>query len=88
MKELEEKLKSFEDACKIEGLDAATVIPDFAPYPKQDHAAMIAHAKLVIIARAANRLANDGKEWKPDWGNWNAYQLIFVRKPLNNLEIK
>lgn len=63
------KLKTFNDACKIEGLDPKKVIPDFSGFPKQDHAAMIAHAKLVIIARAANRLANDGIEWKPDWSN-------------------
>ena len=30
---------------------------------------MIAHTKLVIIARAANRIANNGKQWKPDWNN-------------------
>lgn len=35
---------------------------------------MIAHAKLVIIARAANRLANKGKVWKPDFKNLNQYK--------------
>ncbi len=73
MKELK-NLKTFEDACKIEGLDPEKVIPDFSCYPVQDHSAMIAHAKLVIIARAANRLANKGVEWKPDWTNNNQWK--------------
>lgn len=67
-------LKTFDDACKIEKLDPKKVIPDFSAYPKQDHAAMIAHAKLVIIARAANRLANGGKEWRPDWTDYNQWK--------------
>ncbi|HMG93209.1 MAG TPA: hypothetical protein VK589_24300 [Chryseolinea sp.] len=75
MKKIEE-LKTFEDACTVLKLNAKKVLPDFSCYPKQDHAAMQAHAKLVIIARAANRLANKGKEWKPNWGNssqWKYY---------------
>jgi hypothetical protein len=78
MKNLKQ-LKTFGDACKVEGLDATKVIPDFAFYPEQDRKAMIAHAKLVIIVRAANRLANKGKEWKPDWdnGKWDKYYAWF-----------
>ncbi|MBN2668770.1 MAG: hypothetical protein JXR60_06030 [Bacteroidales bacterium] len=30
-----QELKTFDDACKIEGLDAKTIIPDFSMYPKQ-----------------------------------------------------
>jgi len=73
------QLKTFEAACKVEGLNAKKVIPSFAEYPKQDRKAMIAHAKLVIIARAANRLANEGKEWTPDWNNrqWDKYHIWF-----------
>ncbi|WP_407266867.1 hypothetical protein [Tenacibaculum maritimum] len=52
-------LKTFEDACKVEKLDPKTVIPDFSCYPEVDRKSMEAHAKLVIIVRAANRLAND-----------------------------
>lgn len=73
------ELKSFEDACKVERLDPKKVIPDFKAYPAKDRKAMIAHAKLVIIARAANRLANNGKMWKPDWNNgkWDKYHVYF-----------
>jgi hypothetical protein len=38
------------------------------------------HAKLVIIARAANMIVNDGKEWKPDWTNhdqWKYYPWFY-----------
>lgn len=62
-------LKTFEDACQVEKLNPKKVIPDFKLYPAKDRKAMIAHAKLVIIAKAANRLANGGKPWKADFGN-------------------
>jgi hypothetical protein len=65
------KLKTFESACKIEGVDPKKVLPDFSSYPSQHRKSMIAHAKLVIIVAAANRLANDGKTWKPDFDNVN-----------------
>lgn len=64
-----EQLKTFEDACKVENLDPTTVIPDFSCYPEKDRKSMIAHAKIVIIVRAANRLANEGKEWTPDFNS-------------------
>lgn len=74
-----EELKTFEDACKELGLDPEKVIPDFSAYPERDREAMVAHAKLVIIARAANRIENDGKDWEPDWdnGRWDKYYPWF-----------
>jgi len=73
------QIKKFEDACKVEGLDAKKVIPDFTAYPPKDRKAMIAHAKLVIIVKAANRLVNNGKSWKPDWNNvqWDKWYPWF-----------
>jgi hypothetical protein len=68
------QLKTFEGACKVEGLDPKTVIPNFSNFLKKDQASMIAHAKLVIIVRAANRLANGGEEWIPDFDNPNQYK--------------
>lgn len=72
-------VKTFEDACKVERLDPKKVIPDFKAYPTKDRKAMIAHAKLAIIARAVNKLANNGKQWKPDWdnGKWDKYYPWF-----------
>ena len=74
-----EQLKSFEDACTVLGLDSEKVIPDFSCYPEKDQGAMIAHAKLVIVAGAANLLENEGKEWKPDWnnGDWDKFYHWF-----------
>lgn len=67
MEKLKE-LKTFEDACKVEGLDAEKVInADLSAFPEQDREPMRALSKLMIIARAANRLANDDKEWQPNW---------------------
>jgi hypothetical protein len=76
------QLKTFADACKVEGLNAKTVIPDFSNYPKKDGKAMVAHAKLLIIVKAANRLANNGKVWKPDWNNgkWDKYYPWFYMR--------
>lgn len=73
------QLKTFVGACKVEGLDPKKVIPDFKGFPAKERKAMIAHAKLVIIARAANRLANDGKQWEPDWNNgqWDKWYPWF-----------
>ncbi len=67
-------LKTFEDACEYLQLDAKKVIPDFAFYPEKDKEAMIAHAKLVIINKAANQLANNGEEYTPNWEDYNEYK--------------
>jgi hypothetical protein len=67
-------LKTFEDACLVEKLNPKKVLPDFKLYPAKDRKAMIAHAKLVIIARAANRLANGGKVWKANFGNHDQWK--------------
>lgn len=74
-----EKIESFEDACKAEDLNPETVIPDFSCYPEKDRKSMVAHAKLVIIVRAVNRLANGGAEWIPDFDNvsQDKYEIWF-----------
>lgn len=73
LQQLKKQLKSFEDACKIKGLkNPKKVVPDFAFFPANDRAAMIEHARMVIIISAANQIANGGKEWIPDYNddNW------------------
>ncbi len=67
-------LKTFTGACKVLGLDPKTVIPNFSCYPKQDRKSMEAHAKLVIIVRAANKLENGGEEWFPNWKDTSEYK--------------
>jgi hypothetical protein len=68
------QIRTFADACKVEGLNPKKSLPVVKNVPAKDRKAMIAIAKLVIIARAANRLANDGKEWFPDWTNYSEYK--------------
>lgn len=58
-----EKIKTFEDACKALNLDSEKVLPDFSNYPSHHAKAMMAHAKLVIIAEALNEGGT------PDWNN-------------------
>jgi hypothetical protein len=67
------EIKTFEDACKVLNLDSTTIIPDFSLFPESDAAAMVAHAKLVIIAKAING------DWVPDWanGDWDKYYPWF-----------
>jgi hypothetical protein len=63
-------IKTFEDACKVLNLESATIIPDFSLFPESDIDAMIAHAKLIIIAKAING------DWTPDWtdsSQWKYY---------------
>ena len=66
------EIKTFEDACKAINVEP-TIIPDFSLFPESDQQAMIAHAKLVIIAKAING------DWVPDWtnGEWDKYYPWF-----------
>ena len=66
------EIKTFEDACKAINVEP-TIIPDFSLFPESDQQAIIAHAKLVIIAKAING------EWVPDWtnGKWDKYYPWF-----------
>ena len=66
------EIKTFEDACKAINVEP-TIIPDFSLFPESDQEAMIAHAKLIIIAQAING------DWVPDWtnGEWDKYYPWF-----------
>lgn len=69
-------IPSFEEACKIKGLDAEKVLPDVSAYPQAHGKALIATAKLFIIADAVN------EGWQPDWSDY--YQRKYW--PWFNLE--
>lgn len=73
------KIKTFEAACKMLKLDPKKVLPVVSGVPKHHQEAIVAHAKLVIIAEALNTEANGGKTWKPDWANgeWDKYYPWF-----------
>jgi hypothetical protein len=68
MSKIIEKIKTFEDACKTLNFNPETVIPDFSIFPELYQKALIAHAKLILIAQALN------EGWQPDWSNWDEYK--------------
>ncbi|MGE8528473.1 hypothetical protein [Chryseobacterium rhizosphaerae] len=61
-----EKVKSFEDACQILGIEPN--IPQVEMLPENHQKAIIAHYKLVIIAQALN------EGWKPNWDDDDEYK--------------
>jgi len=61
MSKITEKVKTFEDACRVLGIEART--PDFSFLEEKEQKAHLAHFKLVIIAKALN------ENWVPDWSN-------------------
>ncbi|WBS75695.1 hypothetical protein PF438_04205 [Elizabethkingia meningoseptica] len=58
-----DKVKSFEDACQLLGIEPN--VPEVSMLPENHQKAIVAHYKLVIIAEAVN------EGWKPNWDNWN-----------------
>jgi hypothetical protein len=64
------KIKTFEAACKALKLDPNKVLPKVSSMPKKHQAALLAHAKLVIIAQALN------EGWEPNWSNRDEYKYF------------
>lgn len=62
-----EQVKTFEDACKVLGLEPNN-LPIVENLPEKDRQSIIAYYKLVIIARALN------EGWEPDFINCNEYK--------------
>ena len=62
-----EKVKTFEDACKVLGLDPKN-LPIVENLPEKDRQSIIAYFKLTIIARALN------EGWEPDFTDWNEWK--------------
>lgn len=61
-------IKTFLEACKKLKVDPKKVVPSLTGVPKKNQTAMIAYAKLLVIAEALN----DG--WIPDWDNSSEYK--------------
>ena len=55
------KYPTFEACCEAKGYDPATVLPDVSMFPEQHREALLANAKLIIVAEAHNG------DWKPNW---------------------
>ena len=60
-------IKTFEDACKKEGIDPK-YLPEFPAMPLEFVKPLIAAYKLMVIFKAINN------GWKPDWNNWDQYK--------------
>lgn len=60
-----DRVKSYEDACAVLGIDPRGSMPDTSECPAEDRKAYIAFHKLVVIVRALN------EGWRPDWANPN-----------------
>jgi len=72
---IQDKVKSFEDACQFLGLDPKH-LPVVDNLPEKDQNAIIAFYKLTIIIRALN------EGWEPDWKNWDEhkyYNYFYIR---------
>jgi hypothetical protein len=69
-------IKTFEDACKAVNIDPEKVLPETSAYPFPHQKALVAIAKLFIIADVLN------KGWKPNWNNEDEYKYY----PWFNLE--
>lgn len=63
-KSITDRVKTFEDACKVVGVDPDDVLP-FSDAENNDQKAINAFAKLRVIAKALN------EGWEPDWTNSN-----------------
>mgnify|MGYP000928640032 CR=1 FL=1 len=72
--EITEKVKSFEDACSIEGIDPVKAVP-FQNPEDIDQKSINAYAKLIII----NRVLNEG--WVPNFDDnkWKYYPWFYMR---------
>ncbi len=69
-KKITERVKSFEDACKVLGIDKNQFlqISSNIPQLKTEIEAYMAFIKMTIIAQALN------EGWLPDWTNYNEYK--------------
>lgn len=64
-----DKVKTFEDACKVLGLDPKQ-LPVVDLLPEKDRKSIIAYYKLTVIIRALN------EGWEPNWNDWNEYKYF------------
>ena len=62
-----EKVKTFEDACEVLGLNPEN-LPIVGHLPEKDRQSIVAYYKLTIIIRVLN------EGWKPDFQNWNEWK--------------
>ena len=73
MSTIKERVKSFEDACEVLGINPEEFKITYPDKVSHHGNALAAHAKLVIITEALN------EGWKPDWNNgkWDKWYPWF-----------
>jgi hypothetical protein len=62
-----ERIRTFEDACEVLGLDPKQ-LPIVENLPEKDRQSIIAYYRLTIIVRALN------EGWEPDFSNWDEWK--------------
>ena len=69
--DIKDKVKSFEDACKV--LDITPSVPVVTGIPEKYQKPLIANYQLMVIAEALN------ESWTPDWSNgeWDKWYPWF-----------
>lgn len=65
--DIKERVKSYEDACAVLGLNPKDLQVEVSGFGT-DAKAIIAHSKLIVITRALN------EGWTPDWTNGDEYK--------------
>jgi hypothetical protein len=66
---MENKIKSFEDACAALGLDPSK-LPIVDALPEKHQKAIVANYKLIIVAEALN------EGWEPNWNNYSEWKYF------------
>jgi hypothetical protein len=69
-----DEIKCFEQALMVSPATEDEIYILKHPGTSNAAKASVAHTKLSIIARAMNKLNNNGEEWVPDWTNSNQYK--------------
>lgn len=66
--DIRDRVKTYEDACRVLGIDAKT--PELPNIPERDRSGVTAYYKLIIIARALN------EGWEPDWKDREQVKVV------------
>jgi len=72
---IEDRVKTFEDACKILGVSSK--LPDVSTFPIENQKYFIAQHKLITIIKALN------EGWEPNWNDKNEHKHypLFTQSP-------
>jgi hypothetical protein len=81
-----EQIKSFEDACKVSGIE--TLLPDVSMLPERFRESLIGYYQLMVMVEAVNIDLDESKPFedrifKPDYndGTWKHFPLFYLSGP-------